>query len=265
MNSKTFNSSALSASSAFQPDPWSHLRRHTDARIALGRSGGSVPTGAQLSFALDHALARDAVHAPFDADALAVELGALSAETIVLGSAARDRATYLQRPDLGRKLSDHSAVRLASLEAKIPPDLVVIVSDGLSALAAQRQAAPLLRALLPRLRAAGFNLAPLCVVKHARVALMDEVGALLHAKLALILLGERPGLGTPDSLGAYLVFGPREGRTNADRNCVSNIRPAGLDPAVAAEKIAALLVAARALKLSGVGLKETEPALTETG
>jgi len=246
-----------------QPDSWSHLRRLTAARIALGRSGGSLPTHAQLAFALDHALARDAVHAPFDADVLAAELRALHAATLVLGSAVRDRTTYLQRPDLGRKLSDHSVVRLSALDLKTPPDLVVIVSDGLSALAAQRQVAPLLGALLPMLHAAGFTLAPLCVVMHARVALMDEVGALLRTKLALMLLGERPGLGTPDSLGAYFVFGPGPGRTNADRNCVSNIRPASLPPAAAAGKLAALLIAARTLKLSGVALKETDPALTQ--
>ena len=264
MKSKTSSSSSsstLAVSSAFQRDPWTQLRRHTAARIALGRSGGSLPTYAQLGFVLDHALARDAVHAPFDADALAAELSALHPSPLVLGSAARDRLTYLQRPDLGRKLSDHAVVRLSAHDAKSSPDLVIIISDGLSALAAHRQAGPLLGALLPRLRTAGFALAPLCIVKHGRVALMDEIGSLLHAQLALMLIGERPGLGTPDSLGAYLVFAPQADRTNADRNCVSNIRTAGLPPAAAAEKIAALLIAARALKLSGVALKESEPTL----
>jgi ethanolamine ammonia-lyase small subunit len=237
-------------------DAWVHLRRHTAARIALGRSGGSLPTRELLAFALDHALARDAVHTPFDADALAAELGGLHPHPIVLSSAARDRATYLQRPDLGGRLCEQSVARLSEVGVKSPPDLVVIVSDGLSALAAQRQAPPLLGALLPRLRASGFVLSPLCVVRHARVAVMDEVGARLGARLALILLGERPGLGTPDSLGAYLVFEPRPGRTNADRNCVSNIRPNGLPPAAAAEKLFGLLTAALTLKLSGVRLKE---------
>ncbi|MCX6955849.1 MAG: ethanolamine ammonia-lyase subunit EutC [Verrucomicrobia bacterium] len=246
------------------PDAWAHLRRHTAARIALGRTGGSVPTGAQLAFALDHALARDAVHAPFDAGALADTLSSLHPDPLVLHSAAPDRATYLQRPDLGRRLSDESAARISALTLALPPDLVVLVSDGLSALAAQRQAAPLLGALLPHLRAAGFVLAPLCVVHHARVALMDEVGALLRARLALMLLGERPGLGTPDSLGAYLVFGPAASRTNADRNCVSNIRPAGLAPELAAEKLFALLTAASTLKLSGIALKEPALAIAAT-
>ena len=238
------------------PDAWVRLRLHTAARIALGRTGGSLPTREQLAFAADHALARDAVHAAFDADGFAAEMSRLHADPLVLSSAARDGATYLRRPDLGRKLSEESAGRLSALDVIVAPDLVVIVSDGLSALAAQRQAAPLLGALLPRLRAMGFVLAPLCVVRRARVALMDEVGALFRARLALMLLGERPGLGTSDSLGAYLVFGPRAGRTNADRNCVSNIRSAGLPPAAAAEKLFALLTAARAQRLSGVGLKE---------
>lgn len=238
------------------PDAWVHLRRHTAARIALGRTGGSLPTSEQLAFALDHALARDAVHAPFDAAALATELDALHPGALALESAAPDRATYLQRPDLGRRLSADSATRLAALAPAAPPDLVILVSDGLSALAAQRQAAPLLRDLLPRLRASGLTLAPLCVVRHARVALMDEAGSLLRARLALMLLGERPGLGTPDSLGAYFVFSPAPGRTNADRNCVSNVRPAGLPPALAAEKLHALLTAAATLEMSGVALKE---------
>lgn len=239
------------------PDRWRHLRRHTAARIALGRTGGSLPTRELLAFALDHALARDAVRAPFDAGALAAELGALHPAPLVLDSAAGDGPTYLRRPDLGRKLSDASARQLSAYKTELPPDLVVIVSDGLSALAAQRQAAPLLGALLPRLRAAGFALAPLCLVRRARVGLMDEVGALLRARLALMLLGERPGLGTPDSLGAYLVFGPQPGRTNAERNCVSNIRPAGFHPTAAAEQLFALLTAAHRLRLSGVALTES--------
>lgn len=238
------------------PAAWVHLRRHTAARIALGRTGGSLPTTEQLTFALDHALARDAVHAPFDPAALAAELALLHPEPLILESAAPDRATYLQRPDLGRRLSADSATRLTALVPRTPPDLVILISDGLSALAAQRQAAPLLRDLLPRLRASGLTLAPLCIVRQARVALMDEAGSLVRARLALMLLGERPGLGTPDSLGAYLVFAPALGRTNADRNCVSNIRPAGLPPSLAAEKLHALLTAASTLQLSGVALKD---------
>ena len=237
------------------PDPWSALRRFTPARIALGRSGGSLPTRELLAFAHDHALARDAVQAPFDAVALATVLAALHDPVLTLASAAPDRAAYLQRPDLGRRLSAGSIAQLSAL-APAPCDLVLLVSDGLSALAAQRQAPLLLAALLPQLRAAGFTLGPLCVVRHARVALQDEAGAILQARQSLLLLGERPGLGTPDSLGAYLTYAPRLGRTDAERNCVSNIRPDGLSPAAAARTITALLVASRQLQLSGTRLKE---------
>jgi ethanolamine ammonia-lyase small subunit len=276
------------AAELFQPDPWAHLRRHTDARIALGRSGGSLPTGERLRFDEAQALARDAVRAPFEAEALAAELRTLPAEVWVLASAAPDRAAYLLRPDLGRRLDEASRARLtapapsAPASSPHPPrlpsplpspvgpaaaapaypfacDLVVMVSDGLSALAAHRQAAPLLRALWPRLQGLGFRLAPLLVIRHARVGLIDEVGALLAAELAVILLGERPGLGAPDSLGAYFGYGPGPGRTDADRNCVSNIRPAGLPPAAAAEKLAGLLEAARRGRLSGTGLKDPGP------
>lgn len=243
-------------------DPWTQLRRFTSARIAPGRAGGSATTRAQLAFALDHALARDAVHAPFDAADLAAQLHSAALPALALTSAAPDRATFLQRPDLGRRLSAESVAQLSALAARLPPppDLVVLVSDGLSALAVQRQAAPLLAALVPRLRDAGFSLAPLLVVRHARVALIDEVAPLLRARLALILLGERPGLGTPDSLGAYFGFEPQPGRTDADRNCISNIRPGGLAPVDAAALLAGQLTAARDRRLSGVRLKFDGPA-----
>jgi ethanolamine ammonia-lyase small subunit len=247
------------------PDSWHGLRRFTAARIASGRTGGSLPVRALLAFAHDHAIARDAVHAPFNADTLATELRQLHPEVLTLASAAPDRATYLQCPELGRRLNDESRLRLSSSDFHRDYDLAVIVSDGLSAFAAHRQAFPLLAALLPRLRPEGFALAPLCVVRHARVGLMDEIGALLRTRLALILLGERPGLGTPDSLGAYLEFAPQAGRTNADRNCVSNIRPDGLPPAAAAATLIALLTAARHRQLSGVALKVASPRLGVCG
>ena len=241
-------------------DAWFHLRRHTAARIALGRTGGSLPTSALLSFAHDHALARDAVHAPFDPAALAAALQTLDPAPILsLTSAAPDRATYLQRPDLGRRLSPASVLQLSTLNLQPQHDVVVLISDGLSALAATLQAPSLLAALLPRLRAAGLTLAPLCIVRHARVALQDEVGSLLHARLSLMLLGERPGLGTPDSLGAYFTFAPHPGRTDAERNCLSNIRPAGLPPAAAAEKLATLITTALRLGLTGTTLKDDTP------
>ena len=236
-------------------DPWHGLRRFTAARIALGRTGGSLPARELLAFSHDHALARDAVHAPFDASGLAAQLRLLHPDVLVLDSAAPDRSTYLQRPDLGRKLSADSAFQLSSFNSQLHHDLVVVVSDGLSASAAHRQAPALLAGLLPRLQTAGFVLAPLCVVNLGRVGVMDEVGTLLRARLALILIGERPGLGTPDSLGAYFVYEPRPGRTNAERNCLSNIRPEGLPPAAAAALLTTLLSAARDRRLSGVALK----------
>jgi ethanolamine ammonia-lyase small subunit len=242
-------------------DPWHGLRRHTAARIALGRSGGSLPTREVLAFAHDHALARDAVQANFDAEALATELRKIHPQVLLLSSAAPDRTTYLLRPDLGRRLSAASGSLLTALVPLPPPGLVVLVSDGLSALAAQNQAPPLLAALIPLLGEAGFTLGPLCVVRHARVALQDMVGALLQARQSLMLLGERPGLGTPDSLSAYMTYDPRLGRTDAERNCVSNIRPGGLPPAAAAGRILSLLVNSRRLQLSGTGLKEEGPAL----
>jgi ethanolamine ammonia-lyase small subunit len=239
-------------------EPWSHLRRHTQARIALGRSGGSLPTREWLSFARDHALARDAVWETFDSAALAAELRTFGTEVLKLNSAAPDRAVYLQRPDLGRKLDAASAALLDQHPTGQGRDLVIVVSDGLSAQAATRQTQPLLQALLPRLKEAGFTLAPICVVRHARVALQDEVGERLKAQLALILLGERPGLATPDSLGAYFIYEPAVGKSNALRNCVSNIRPEGLPPEPAAIKLVSLLTAARDKQLTGVGLKEED-------
>jgi len=237
-------------------DPWTHLRDFTAARIALGRSGGSLPTAPLLDFRLSHARARDAVLSPFDPDALAENLRSLPAEVCVLHSCAASRAEYLQRPDLGRKLSDESRRNLLSLNCEAP-DIVIAISDGLSTFAAMQQSKPLLEALLPLLD--GWKIAPLLVVQHARVAIQDEVGALLNAKLSLILLGERPGLGSPDSLGAYFTYSPAPGRTDAERNCVSNIRPEGLPPAAAAKKLHALLAASRQLQLSGIGLKDDTP------
>lgn len=249
----------------FPADPWTYLRRYTTARIALGRAGGSLLTRELLRFEHDHALARDAVQAPFDASALASELQPIAGEVLALSSAAPDRPTYVSRPDLGRRLSPESAARLSALEARPEAfSLVVIVSDGLSALAPQRHAAPLLAALIPRLRELGFTLAPLCCVRHARVAIQDEIGSLLKVPFAAILLGERPGLGVPDSLGAYLVRDPGPGRTDADRNCVSNIHSQGLAPAAAAEHLAALLAASRRLGFSGTRLK-LQPQSSQTG
>lgn len=247
----------LTASSPVTPDAWRELRGATPARIALGRAGGSLPTCEWLAFKSAHAAARDAVHNVFDAERLAAETISLGLETVIVDSAAADRTIYLQRPDLGRRLEESSRQRLERLRRPDAPyDLAIIISDGLSALAIHRQAAPLLAEVVPALQSEAWRLAPVVIARFGRVALEDEIGALLGADLALMLIGERPGLGSPDSLGAYVVYGPRLGNTDANRNCVSNIRPEGLPPRAAAETIKYLLSEARRRKLSGVPLKD---------
>jgi ethanolamine ammonia-lyase small subunit len=238
------------------PDRWKKLRALTSARVALGRAGGSLPTGEVLSFAAAHAAARDAVHEPVDWNAIEAELRRMGRECVRLHSAAKDRATYLQRPDLGRVLDEASTKKLSELRRGVSADLAVVVSDGLSAPAAQRQIVPLLTQLLPKLEAAPVTVSPIVLVNHARVAIQDEVGSAIGAKAALILLGERPGLASPDSLGAYLVFHPKSGRTDAERNCVSNIRPGGLSFTAAAETLHYLISQSLQLRLSGVLLKD---------
>jgi len=251
------SSVAMPANKPVTPDAWSELRGVTMARIALGRAGGSLPTQEWLAFKADHAAARDAVHNAFDAEGLAAQVAALGVEMLIVDSAAGDRTTYLQRPDLGRRLDEPSLARLQEWARPASPiDLAIIVSDGLSALAVHRQAPPLLAELLPKLSTEGWRLAPIVAAHFGRVALEDQIGELLGAQLALTLIGERPGLGSPDSLGAYLVYGPRAGNTDAQRNCVSNIRPEGLPFAAAADTLHYLLTEARRRKLSGVQLKD---------
>ena len=236
-------------------DPWTELRRHTAARIALGRAGASLPTAEWLRFSLAHALARDAVHLAYDNVALASTLAAMAFETLTVESAAPDRSTYLRRPDLGRRLSPRCVGLLAALRGT-GCELAVVLGDGLSAGAVHAHAAPLLQALRPLLEAQGQAPVLIVLAHQARVALGDEVGALLGAKALLMLIGERPGLSSPDSLGAYLTWAPQPGRSDAERNCVSNIRPEGLSHAEAAHKIAWLLGAARLLGGTGVALKD---------
>jgi ethanolamine ammonia-lyase small subunit len=239
-------------------DPWVELRRHTPARIALGRAGTSLPTAEVLRFAAAHAQARDAVHVPLDAPALKAAVLAAgwpdAVPMLELRSRAPDREAYLRRPDWGRRLAAASADALQAL-AIGPVDLAVVVGDGLSAVAAQRHAPPLLAALTAAL-AGRLTIAPLVVATQARVALGDEIGALLQARLVLVLLGERPGLSSPDSLGAYLTHAPQIGCNDAQRNCVSNIRPEGLAPVAAAQRIAWLLREALRRRLSGIALKD---------
>jgi ethanolamine ammonia-lyase small subunit len=243
-------------------DPWRALREHTPARIALGRSGVALPTHELLRFAAAHAMARDAVHVPLDVDALDALLREAGWQPLRVVSRAASRDEYLRRPDLGRRLAPGDADRLDAA-AHAPCDLAVVIGDGLSAVAVQRHAPVLLQALFDALQPcpgplqpAPLRWAPPVIATQARVALADEIGARLQARAALILIGERPGLSAPDSLGAYLTFGPRIGRVDAERNCVSNIRPAGLEPAAAARRLAWLLREALRRGHRGVGLKD---------
>jgi ethanolamine ammonia-lyase small subunit len=236
------------------PELAARLRALTPARVGLGRTGVSLPTHALLDFQRCHARARDAVHARLEGAALAAALAEVTGGDVLrLHSEAPDRATYLQRPDLGRRLDEASRDRLAQRAQNGPWDLALVVADGLSALAVERHALGLLAELLPRLE--GWRLAPLCVVEQGRVAIGDEIGAALGAQLAVVLIGERPGLNSPDSLGVYITWEPRPGRTDAERNCISNIRAEGLSYAQAAAELEAILVQARRHRLSGVALK----------
>ena len=240
-------------------DPWHHLRTLTPARSALGRAGVSLPTAAHLDFQLAHARARDAVHVALDVPALRRDLEAAGLESVAVRSAAVSREVYLKRPDLGRRLDGESGERLSALRGA--PDAVFVVADGLAAAAAQRHAAPVLAAAAALLRAAGWRIAPVIVAEQGRVALADEIGARLGAGLAVVLLGERPGLSAPDSLGAYLTWQPKVGRTDAERNCISNIRPEGLAYDLAAATLVHLMTEARRRRLSGVALKADQGAL----
>lgn len=233
---------------------WEQLATLTPARIALGRSGASLPTREVLRFGLAHAQARDAVHEPFRAAEVAAALGGLSLETIQVASAARTRQDYLRRPDLGRGLSPESREALAALRGN--HDLAIIVADGLSSTAVHQNAVRFVEALLPHLERHQRSLAPIVIASQARVALGDEAAHALGARMALVLVGERPGLSSPDSLGAYLTFEPRPGLTDAARNCVSNIRPGGLSFPAAACKLGWLIDQAFARSLSGVELKD---------
>ncbi len=236
-------------------------RALTPARVGLGRTGVSLETSDLLDFQRCHAQARDAVHARLESAALAAELGKLTGGAVLrLHSAAADRAMYLQRPDLGRMLDEPSRTLLAK-QAAGEVDLALVIADGLSALAVERHAMPLLAELLPRQH--GWRLAPLCVVEHGRVAIGDEIGAALAAQIAVVLIGERPGLSSPDSLGAYVTWKPEPGRTDAERNCISNIRPEGLSYAQAAAQLGFILAEARRLRLTGVALKEQAPRTKE--
>lgn len=235
-------------------DPWGYLKAYTPARIALGRSASSLPTSEVLRFGYAHAQARDAVHAPLDVGSFCAGLQASDFDARAVQSAAWDRYTYLLRPDLGRQLDAGSVERLLDIAPK-GWDVLPVVGDGLSALAVSSHA----RAVLERLRAAfcsRWNVGPVIVATQARVALSDHIGELLQARLVVMLIGERPGLTSPDSLGIYITYQPRIGRRDAERNCISNIRAQGMDYETAARKTAWLVQQAMQRRLSGIGLKD---------
>ncbi len=231
------------------------LRDLTPARVALGRAGASLPTKALLAFTLDHARARDAVHAAFDAPALTAAAGALGLEAFAVASGAGNRRDYLRRPDLGRRL-DQASIDLLQSRKKPACDVAIVIADGLSPTAVHAHAIELMRHLLPRFASEGTGIGGVAVASLARVALGDEIGALMNARMAVMLIGERPGLSAPDSLGAYLTFAPQVGRSDAERNCVSNIHRGGLAYGEAAFKIGWLVREALRRKLTGVALKD---------
>ncbi|MES2257219.1 MAG: ethanolamine ammonia-lyase subunit EutC [Pseudomonadota bacterium] len=248
-------------------NPLHALRQFTAARIALGRAGVSQPTAPQLAFQLAHARARDAVHLALDVEtltrALAGALPQLPAPALLLHSAAGSRGVYLQRPDLGRQLDDTSRATLRALpqpagagDAERPWDVAFVIADGLSALAIEQHALPFLQALMRRIEPEHWRIAPLSIVSQGRVAVGDEVGELIGAQAVVVLIGERPGLSSPDSMGLYLTWQPCIGLSDASRNCISNVRPAGLLYDDAADKLHYLLAEAKRRRLSGVALKD---------
>lgn len=244
---------------AAPPRSLAYLRDLTPARVGLGCVGASLPTRALLDFTLDHARARDAVHAAFDVPALLTGVGNLGFQALGVSSRAVDRKDYLRRPDLGRQL-DQASVQLLTdrggSNACNPCDVAVVIGDGLSPKAIHAHAVLLLRDLAPRLAAANIEICHVMVASGARVALGDEIGAILGARMVVMLIGERPGLSAPDSMGAYLTFAPKAGLTDADRNCVSNIHREGLSYDEAAFKIAWLIREGLARKVTGVALKD---------
>jgi ethanolamine ammonia-lyase small subunit len=242
---------------------WDGLRQLTAARIGLARSGASLTTGPLLEFRLAHSRARDAVREPLDEGQLAADLAGLSDPVLRLASAAGTLSDYLMRPDLGRRLATDAEATLAPHAGR--HDVVFVIADGLSARAVQAHARPVVTRVIEELRANGWRIAPLVVVRHGRVAIGDVIAMALGADCAAILIGERPGLSAADSMGAYLTYKPHAGTTDADRNCISNIRPDGLPYADAAFKIASMLGAMRTARISGVHLKDDTVRLLDGG
>jgi len=242
-----------------QPDPWQHLKNFTRARIALGRVGSSLPTKEVLDFGLSHAMARDAVHLALDVNVLTDEIQTLGLNVLHVHSKAPDRQTYLIRPDWGRRLNEASCHQLRAIGSE-PIDLMIVVGDGLSSLAVARHAVPFI-AEMNTMLPLDWRIGPVVIASQARVALADEVAQLMRARMVVMLIGERPGLSSPDSLGVYLTYHPQVGSSDADRNCISNVRPEGLQYAAAAKKLIWLAKEAMRTKISGVMLKDESDAV----
>ncbi|WP_421723733.1 ethanolamine ammonia-lyase subunit EutC [Bauldia sp.] len=238
-------------------DPWTKLRRFTPARIALGHAGTSLPTRPHLAFQLAHMRARHAIHQELDIPTLEAALRSRGYETLLLRSRADDRSDYLQRPDKGRRLDLKSREKLERLSRPDTPyDVAFVIGDGLSAVAIEKHAVNFLDAVMPILAEGTWRIAPPCIVKGARVAVGDEIGERLGAGMVVVLIGERPGLSSPDSMGIYMTLKPRIGLTDESRNCISNVRAEGLSYERAADKLAYLMGEARRLGFSGVQLKD---------
>ena len=246
---------ALKTSASTVQDPWADLKQFTRARIALGRVGSSLPTKEILNFGMSHAMARDAVHLALDVGSLEKQIQSLGCDVLKLHSRAPDRASYLLRPDWGRRLNDESAQIIKALSQQKKIDVSIVIGDGLSSLAVQKHAAPMLEAIQQTLPSE-WNMGAIAIASQARVALADEVGELMGARLVILLIGERPGLSSPDSLGIYLTYQPKVGCSDADRNCISNVRPEGLSYEAAAKKLIWLAQESMRLKVSGVALKD---------
>ncbi|GHC19699.1 ethanolamine ammonia-lyase light chain [Kushneria pakistanensis] len=264
MTDNTKNSTDANTTSAVTTNPWQQLSEHTDARIGLGRAGGSQPTAPHLAFQLAHAQARDAVHLPLDTEQMMDALESRFEQVVRLHSRACDRGEYLRRPDLGRQLNDESLEQLTSMNVK-QCDLSIALVDGLSARAIHEHAAILLDHLIPAFDERGWSVGPVALVEQGRVAIGDPIGEALGARMGLVLIGERPGLSSPDSLGVYFTWGPRAGRRDSERNCISNIRPRGQSFESAATLILYLLDEASRREVSGIELKDDSEGDSDLG
>jgi ethanolamine ammonia-lyase small subunit len=242
---------------------WRKLRRYTDARIGLGRTGISQTTDAHLQFQLDHANARDAVHISLNAELITTSLFTVGLSSILLNSQAENRTVYLQRPDFGRKLNEESVERIKTIKHQQTnnAEAVIVIADGLSSTAVQRHAVKLADTINKALLEQKVTVSPICIVGQGRVAIGDEIGELFNAKIMIMIIGERPGLSAPDSLGIYYTYNPIKGLTDANRNCISNIRPAGISIDGATAKLIWLINESLKKGVSGVNLKDQSDVL----